>query len=371
MPDISYRTFDVEVRGGPLRVGEWGRGSADSAGEVHSGRPARSDRAAPRDSTAEEGEVVLAVHGVTSSHLAWPFVARELLAGPGAASGGEASSGAPSASAPSGAAGRVARVLAPDLRGRGRSNALPGPYGMAQHADDLAAVLRAAGVDAGRPAVVVGHSMGAFAALVLADRHRELVDRLVLVDGGFPLELPPGLGRDEAAQALLGPVLARLGMEFESPEAYVDSWRGHPAFAHAWAPEVEDYARYDLDGEAPHLHPATVPAAIPDGNVDLYSGKVLVGALDRLSTPAVFLRAERGFFDDPARLYPDEAIARWHGAYPAIEVRDVPGTNHYTIVMTSDGAAAVARAVLEPPARHGGRLVVSAQPGGKEPDTPQ
>ncbi|WP_413248082.1 alpha/beta fold hydrolase [Sinomonas flava] len=310
---LAYRTFDVDVRGGRLRVGEWSRGHEEGPGE---------------------SALVLAVHGVTSSHLAWPFVARALLART-ADDGGPASA----RTAPE-------RVVAPDLRGRARSSSLPGPYGMAQHADDLAAVLRSAGASADRPAVVVGHSMGAFASLVLADRHAELVDRLVLVDGGFPLEAPPGMTRDEALEALLGPTLERLTREFASPEAYLEYWRGHPAFAHAWSREVEDYVRYDLDGEAPHLHPSTVPAAIPDGNEDLYGGAVLLSALERLRVPAVFLRAERGFFDDPARLYPDEAMARWRAAYPAIEVREVPGTNHYTIVMTPDGAAAVARATL-------------------------
>ncbi|GAB3283683.1 hypothetical protein GCM10027449_26940 [Sinomonas notoginsengisoli] len=340
MTDISYRTFDVEVRGGLLRVGEWAR--TDAAG-------------------ADDGPVVLAVHGVTSSHLAWPFVARGLLG-----SRGEELVRADDG-APPGATGRPTRVVAPDLRGRARSNGLPGPYGMAQHAEDLAAVLAAAGVDERRPAVVVGHSMGAFAALVLADRYPHLLDRLVLVDGGFPLATPAGLSRDEALEALLGPTLERLGMEFASPAAYIDYWRPHPAFAHAWAPEIEDYVRYDLDGEAPHLHPATAPAAIPDGNVDLYGGEVLLGALERLQVPAVFLRAERGLFDEPAPLYPAEAFARWQRAYPAIRVRDVRGTNHYTIVMTPDGAAEVVREVLAAPAP---RALGPAATAVRETDTP-
>ena len=51
------------------------------------------------------------------------------------------------------------RLIAPDLRGRGRSNTLPGPFGMTRHADDMAAVLDFLGVPR---AVVVGHSMGGF-----------------------------------------------------------------------------------------------------------------------------------------------------------------------------------------------------------------
>ena len=60
--------------------------------------------------------------------------------------------------------GDAVTLLAPDLRGRGRSSA-GGPYGMAAHADDLMAVLDHAGA---ADALVVGHSMGGFAAVVAA-----------------------------------------------------------------------------------------------------------------------------------------------------------------------------------------------------------
>ena len=62
-----------------------------------------------------------------------------------------------------------ARVIIYDRRGYGRSRALGGPYTMAPHADDLIELL------AGRPAVLVGHSMGGNVALAAASRHPELV----------------------------------------------------------------------------------------------------------------------------------------------------------------------------------------------------
>ncbi|MGH9005624.1 MAG: alpha/beta fold hydrolase, partial [Acidimicrobiia bacterium] len=48
-------------------------------------------------------------------------------------------------------------LFAPDLRGRGDSDKPAGPYGMAAHAADVAAAMRAIGIG---PSVVVGHSMG-------------------------------------------------------------------------------------------------------------------------------------------------------------------------------------------------------------------
>jgi pimeloyl-ACP methyl ester carboxylesterase len=79
--------------------------------------------------------VVLAVHGVTSSHRTWGSVSRALTERTRAC------------------------ILAPDLRGRGASATLPGPYGFAAHLADLGAVLDH--VEADR-AVLVGHSLGAY-----------------------------------------------------------------------------------------------------------------------------------------------------------------------------------------------------------------
>lgn len=86
------------------------------------------------------------------------------------------------------------RVLAPDLRGHGRSPpALP--FGLAELADDLAALLEAL---APEPAVLVGWSLGAQVALAALPRVRARLSALVLVSGtprftagaGWPHGLP-------------------------------------------------------------------------------------------------------------------------------------------------------------------------------------
>lgn len=83
------------------------------------------------------------------------------------------------------------RSLLMDLLGHGISDRpADAAYTMEEHADHVAAAMRAATV-AG--ADVIGHSMGGSIAIVLAARHPELVSRLVLVDA--PLDgLPPGAG---------------------------------------------------------------------------------------------------------------------------------------------------------------------------------
>lgn len=86
------------------------------------------------------------------------------------------------------------RSLLIDLLGFGISDRPQDfPYTIDAHADTLAEALRKAGV-AG--ASVIAHSMGGAVAVVLAHRHPELVDALVLVDADLdpapPLSEQPG-----------------------------------------------------------------------------------------------------------------------------------------------------------------------------------
>lgn len=70
------------------------------------------------------------------------------------------------------------RCINIDLRGRGESAAVP-PFDVIAAADDVAALIRELGVG---PAVVVGHSLGGVVALVLDERHPELVLGTVIGD---------------------------------------------------------------------------------------------------------------------------------------------------------------------------------------------
>ncbi len=285
----SYETFEVSRPEGVLRVGRWGRGST----------------------------YVLAAHGVTANHVSFRALAEQLP--------------------------QDVTLLAPDLRGRGGSNGIAGPYGMPAHADDLAAILDHAGVPS---ATLVGHSMGGFVVLVAADRHPDRVDGVVLVDGGLPLDLGPlaDLPIDQLVAAIIGPALERLRTTYASVEDYLDFWRVHPALSDYWSDDIEAYVRYDLVGTPPQLRSGVrEEAVLADSESDLREG-VVEAALQNLRHPTVLLRAERGLTDaDP--LYAEETVARWQRAVPGLVVRTVPDVNHYTIALSKTGATAIAEAV--------------------------
>jgi pimeloyl-ACP methyl ester carboxylesterase len=232
-------------------------------------------------------------------------------------------------------------LAAPDLRGRGHSNDLPGPYGLERHARDVVAVLRHLG---GRP-VLAGHSMGAYIALLARDAHPELVRRLVLVDGGLPLPVPEGADLDAVLEATLGPAISRLGQTFPDTGAYLDFWRAHPALTGHWTPDVEAYARYDLTGETGRLRSRAVAEAVRTDGRDVLGEKPFADALGRLNRPTPLLTAPAGLFGQPPGILPPEIVAAWHERVPQLRPQTIPEVNHYTILFDREAAAAVSQAI--------------------------
>lgn len=291
---LPYELRTISVEGGDLAVARWG----------------------------EAGPVILAIHGITASHREFVALADAL--------------------------DMPCQLLVPDLRGRGQSRGITGPWGMSAHAKDMVAVLDTFGLE--RADVVVGHSMGGFVGAVMAAQYPQRCGRLLLVDGGLAIMAPipfhriPLIGDwliRKLVQRILGPALERLDMEFESVEAYREYWRDHPALRDEWSGYVEDYLDYDLYGEPPKLRPTTNKQALmQDVRTQLFEDIVPI-ALQKVSGSVRFLRAPRGLMNGKA-LYSPKQLAKGARRIAEFSSADIDETNHYTILLSRHGAAAVA-----------------------------
>jgi lipase len=259
---------------------------------------------------------VIAVHGITANSRSWLAVARALD-------------------------GR-ANLFAPDLRGRGASNALPPPFGMAGHTADVLALLDR--LEVGQ-AVLVGHSLGAYIVASFAAAHRSRVHAAVLVDGGLRIPGSEGVDPQEFAEQLLGPALARLKMTFASRDDYHAWWRAHPAIAHGDVSDADlaAYADHDLIGSEPKLRSSVAQEAV---RADAHDVVEADAATHRLEIRTNMLCAPRGLQDDPNPMQPLQIAEEWATEEPRRRSATlVPDVNHYTITLGSAGASAVASAI--------------------------
>jgi pimeloyl-ACP methyl ester carboxylesterase len=270
--------------------------------------------------------LVVLLHGITSNALTWAPVAAALA--------GEC------------------EVVAPDLRGRARSAGLPGPYGLAAHAADVTALLERFGADGDPGAdatVLVGHSMGGFvAALAAAGQARHLVHGLVLVDGGLPLAVPPAADIDDTLAAVIGPSLDRLDRTFPDLAAVRAFWSEHPAVG-PWvdSPAVAAHLTRDLVGSPPELRSAVVREAVRVDGADVLDNELVLEATTDFPVPTTLLWAPRGMLGDPPGLYDEVRLAGLGLERAGVTAREVPGTDHWSILWSDAGVAAVAAAVRE------------------------
>jgi pimeloyl-ACP methyl ester carboxylesterase len=174
-------------------------------------------------------------------------------------------------------------VYLPERRGHGHTADVEGPISYAVMADDTIAFLEAV---LGGPADLVGHSDGAFVAMLVAMQRPDLVHRLVMISGGFDKsgEAIPDMGFD------VGQVVEQLG---------------------------RSYGEVSPDGEA---HFPVVVAKI----AELLQNEphLDVAELGRISARSLVMFAD----DDVMTL--EHAVQMFH-ALPNAEFAVVPGTSHF------------------------------------------
>ncbi len=253
---------------------------------------------------------VVAVHGITANAWSWDPVAHHLAGG--------------------------ARLVAVDLRGRGRSYRSDGPYGIRRHADDIAAIVE----QLDGPLVLAGHSMGAYVVQMAAERHPALVRDLLLVDGGTPLPRPTGDVAAALAQGL-GPAVERLRTIWPDRVSYQAMWAQHPAFVGGIGPDLERNLLADLiEVDGGFRTAVDGDAVLQDGGELLIDDEVRY-LLDQQEQPVTIVRAEFGMFGGPPPLISPDQCERY-AQHRWIEAR---GLNHYTVMLSPGGASLVADAL--------------------------
>jgi lipase len=263
------------------------------------------------------GAPVVALHGLTASHVNFIGIAERL-------------------------AGRLP-LLGFDLRGRGDSDKPEGPYGMVQHARDVATAMRTLGLG---PSIVIGHSMGAFVATALAAQDPELVSGLVLIDGGYAPATAPA-PPNQSLNAALAARIAQLRQTYPSREEYRKFWRSQPHFPHGeWNRWVEAFLDYEVAGESP-VQPKASEAAVRADLAEAFQREAVIERLKSIRVPTVFLRAERGFTPDQPPLFPDQLAVEVRTFVPHIEDHKYAGTTHYTIALGERPAARTADLICE------------------------
>jgi pimeloyl-ACP methyl ester carboxylesterase len=264
------------------------------------------------------GQPVVALHGITANFLNFIGLAERL-------------------------AGRVP-LFALDLRGRGDSDKPAGPYGFAQHARDVAAAMRAMGLER---SVIVGHSMGGFVATALAVQNPELVSAVVLVDGGLVIKPNTSAPVDDSIRASLAERINQLTRTYESRAAYREFWKSRPNFPpEDWGPWVEAFLDYEVAGDGPVQPKASQPAVLADMSEGVNTQTILARSR-ALEVPVYFVRAEAGFTRTQAPLYPDSVMHEIRGYVRDLRERKIRGSTHYTILLGERGASEIAHLIAE------------------------
>jgi pimeloyl-ACP methyl ester carboxylesterase len=256
--------------------------------------------------------VVLCLHGLTSTSQVWSEFAASLP---------------------------QARVIAPDLPGRGGSVDVRAAPGMAGHAPAVARLADELALD---DIVLVGHSMGAFVAPLIAYALKQRVRKVVLMDGGVA---------PEQSLVVKRPVVRAL---FTVQSRLLDRrWRDVPAYVNAVErkaitnrPELRahmvEWGAYMLAGPPGALRPRLDAQRLIADATDALSGEKTLPALRDLAMPVHAILAAHGKDDRSKPFISDRALASAHACLPRLTSQRVVA-NHLTMLFDPAGPSAVAQ----------------------------
>ncbi|HVU13110.1 MAG TPA: alpha/beta hydrolase [Phototrophicaceae bacterium] len=205
-------------------------------------------------------------------------------------------------------------VYVPDLRGHGTSGHPADGYANADYARDILAFLK----QIGEPAVLIGHSLGAMAALVVAADYSEHLRALILLDPPLSTwnthidtRTPPG-------------IFFQLIYDLNS-----GALKGDDAVARVRAlmPGMDDHAIRGMIAGMAHVAPGTVKAALDDA---MWRGRDLPRDLQSIRCPTLLIHAD---IDQGGAMRPED-IELFKANCPSAAVVRIPGADHGLKMMT-------------------------------------
>jgi lipase len=220
------------------------------------------------------------------------------------------------------------RKVAFDPRGRGQSSKTgPGTYGWPAHASDVIEIADQLGAGFFD---VIGWSMGAWIAMVVAQLAPDRVRRVVLVDAaGLP---------EESVKVPVYAGLDRLATVFPSRESFMALATNLPQYQ-PWPPweRLFDYELVDVDGGVSFR--TQKPGPWEDEQYRLSQDPYKLW--EALTMPVLLVRAAREIPPNFGFLITKEEYARFLHEVPTSEGVEIEA-NHYTVGMAPDAAKAIA-----------------------------
>ncbi|UGS39219.1 alpha/beta fold hydrolase [Capillimicrobium parvum] len=260
-----------------------------------------------QDDGPQDGPPVVFLHGVSGSRHAYAWLPPEILLG--------------------------RRVLRVDQRGHGDSAKTPGAYGIEDYTGDAVAILRAVG----RPAVLVGHSLGGCVAWTVAQRHPELVTAVFLEDP--PLFYSEAAEFETSAARQAFPVLRDRTIQWQAEGASAETMSeriGEQWFGRDHTLRLREVLTDDAlqaMGRAYHdLDPAVLQGAADNSTLE---GIDLTAPVE---APVLLLAAD----ESQGGVFAARHAERLHATHRGIEVVALDGCGH-----SIGGARRFRRAYLE------------------------
>lgn len=175
------------------------------------------------DYPGEKGPII-AIHGLTGTHKNMHYYAEHLKGD--------------------------YRFIAVDLRGRGSSDETDTEPSIFKHAEDIEGLLKELSIE--NP-ILLGYSMGAFIAAIVASRNR--VQKVILLDGAAKAT--------EHQRGIVQPSMGRISRHFDSQAHYVEEIRKiYANLGVEWTDVLQDTVEYEVGQVGDHWENKSTEANI-------------------------------------------------------------------------------------------------------------